>query len=80
MQPGVVLEIGGHTDNQGGDGVNQPLSESRATAVKNMLVKFGVPDNMLQTRGYGSAKPKQDNNTERGKFLNRRIEYSIVRK
>jgi outer membrane protein OmpA-like peptidoglycan-associated protein len=35
---------------------------------------------MLQTRGYGSLKPKADNGTERGKFLNRRIEYSVVKK
>lgn len=80
MQPGVVLEVGGHTDNVGNDASNQKLSENRAEAVKNALVKFGVPAEMLQTRGYGSSKPKADNNTERGKFLNRRIEYSVVRK
>ena len=80
MQPGVVLEIGGHTDNVGSDASNQPLSEKRASAVKAALVKFGVPENMLQTRGYGSTRPKQDNGSERGRFLNRRIEYSIVKR
>jgi outer membrane protein OmpA-like peptidoglycan-associated protein len=80
MQPGIVLEVGGHTDNVGNDTSNQKLSENRAEAVKNALVKFGVPAEMLQTRGYGSLKPKADNGTERGKYLNRRIEYSVVKK
>ena len=78
--PNIVLEVGGHTDNVGGDSTNQPLSENRANAVKNILVRYGVNANGLQTRGYGSTRPKFDNNTDQGKFLNRRIEYSIVRK
>jgi outer membrane protein OmpA-like peptidoglycan-associated protein len=79
-QPGVVLEVGGHTDNVGGDAANQSLSENRANAVKATLVKFGVPESALQTRGYGAAKPKTDNSTDRGRYLNRRIEYSVVKK
>jgi outer membrane protein OmpA-like peptidoglycan-associated protein len=78
--PNIVLEVGGHTDNVGGDATNQPLSENRANAVKNILVRYGVNANGLQTRGYGSSQPKFDNNTEQGKFLNRRIQYSIVKK
>ncbi len=76
----VVLEVGGHTDSVGTDASNQPLSENRAKAVKDKLVTFGVRPEALQTRGYGSAKPAFDNNTEEGKFLNRRIQYLIVRK
>jgi outer membrane protein OmpA-like peptidoglycan-associated protein len=79
-QPTVVLEVGGHTDTDGPPGPNQTLSENRANAVKAVLVKFGVPDSMLQTRGYGPSKPRADNNTERGKYLNRRIEYSVVKR
>lgn len=80
LRADVVLEIGGHTDNVGNDVSNQTLSENRAIAVKAKLVTFGVRGEVLQTRGYGSGKPKTDNNTEQGKFYNRRIEYSIVKK
>ncbi len=78
----VVLEVGGHTDNVGNATSNQTLSDARAAAVKVALVKFGVPDGTLQTRGYGATKPRPDadNNTENGRYRNRRIEYSIVKK
>ena len=80
LPPSVVLEVGGHTDSVGNDTSNQTLSENRATAVKNALVKFGVNPEVLQTRGYGKTKPKTTNDTEEGKFHNRRIEYSVVKK
>lgn len=80
LPPEVVLEVGGHTDNVGGDASNQILSDNRAKAVKDKLVTFGVRPEALQTRGYGATKPKTDNSTEQEKFFNRRIEYSIVRK
>jgi outer membrane protein OmpA-like peptidoglycan-associated protein len=79
-QPTVVLEVGGHTDNTGSEKTNQPLSESRADSVKKALVLYGVNPAGLQTRGYGSTQPKFDNSTDQGKFLNRRIQYSIVKK
>lgn len=78
--PGIILEIGGHTDNVGSAASNLTLSQNRANAVKEALVKFGVNPNVLQTRGYGPDKPKADNNTELGKFYNRRIEYSVIKK
>ncbi len=80
LPPNVVLEVGGHTDNVGSDASNQTLSESRANAVKNALVKFGVSESALQTRGYGKNKPKASNDTDEGRFDNRRIEYSVVKK
>lgn len=78
----VVLEVGGHTDNVGQPASNQTLSDARAAAVKNALIKFGVSDTTLQTRGYGAIKPRPDadNTTENGRYRNRRIEYSIVKK
>jgi len=79
-QPTVVLEVGGHTDSDGNDASNQTLSENRATAVKNILVRYGVNAAGLQTRGYGESQPRFDNTTVQGKFLNRRIQYSIVKK
>lgn len=81
LPPNIVLEVGGHTDTQGTDQTNLPLSQRRANAVKQKLVEYGVRGEALQTRGYGSKKPKAgaDNATESGRFFNRRIEYAIVR-
>lgn len=77
---GTVLEVGGHTDNVGSDASNQTLSENRAKAVRDKLISYGVRSDMLQTRGYGATKPEHDNTTEQGRFLNRRIQYYIVKK
>ncbi len=79
-EPSLVLEVGGHTDSDGTPAINDPLSQNRANAVKDQLVRYGVKADGLQTRGYGATQPKFDNNTEQGKFLNRRIQYSIVKK
>ena len=76
----VTLEIGGHTDSDGNAASNQKLSENRANAVKNFLVQNGVNGSILQIRGYGADKPKKDNTTPAGKYMNRRIEYMIVSK
>lgn len=80
LPPNVVIEIGGHTDNTGDDVKNQKLSENRANAVKDALIKFGVNADILQMKGYGKSKPKASNDTEEGKFQNRRIEYIALSK
>jgi len=80
LPPSVVIEVGGHTDNVGNDASNQTLSDNRAKAVKDALIKFGVTPAMLTEKGYGAAKPKTTNDTDNGKFQNRRIEYSVVKK
>ncbi|MDQ3129336.1 MAG: OmpA family protein [Acidobacteriota bacterium] len=80
LPPTVVLEVGGHTDSQGGDAPNQILSENRANAVKNELEKFGVKAGVLQTKGYGKSSPKTTNETDDGRFQNRRIEYKVLKK
>jgi outer membrane protein OmpA-like peptidoglycan-associated protein len=79
LPPGVILEVGCHTDSVGQPAANQSLSEARANAVKAALVKFGVADSMLVTRGYGATKPIATNDTADGKLRNGRIEYSIVK-
>jgi outer membrane protein OmpA-like peptidoglycan-associated protein len=80
LPPNVVIEVGGHTDNTGKDEKNQKLSEDRANAVKDALIKFGVKAEILQMKGYGRMKPKASNDTEDGKFQNRRIEYTALSK
>jgi OOP family OmpA-OmpF porin len=71
------IEISGHTDNTGDDSVNQPLSQARAEAVANVLVKAGVPVSRLSAVGYGAAKPIAPNDTEEGRAKNRRIEFEV---
>lgn len=77
---GVVIEVGGHTDSDGSDAANQTLSDNRAKSVKDELIKLGVKPEMLTEKGYGESKPKTTNETDDGKFQNRRIEYSAVKK
>lgn len=76
----TVLEIDGHTDNVGTEPDNQILSENRAKAVKDALVKFGVKTEVLQTKGFGESVQIVDNNTEQNRFYNRRIEYSVIKR
>jgi outer membrane protein OmpA-like peptidoglycan-associated protein len=79
LPPTTVLEVGGHTDDRGSDADNQTLSENRAKTVREALVKFGVRPDALQVKGYGETKPKVPNNSEDNRFLNRRIEYSVIK-
>jgi outer membrane protein OmpA-like peptidoglycan-associated protein/uncharacterized protein YidB (DUF937 family) len=74
---GTVLEIGGHTDNTGDAAANMALSQQRADAVRNYLVQQGVPANMLVSKGYGDTRPVASNDTDEGKFRNRRIEFTM---
>jgi outer membrane protein OmpA-like peptidoglycan-associated protein/uncharacterized protein YidB (DUF937 family) len=74
---GTVLVIGGHTDNTGDSSANTALSQQRADAVRNYLVQQGVPASMLVAKGYGDTRPVSPNDTEEGKFRNRRIEFSL---
>lgn len=80
LQPNVVVEVGGHTDSDGNNASNKALSDNRAKAVKAALVTFGVKMEMMTEAGYGAEKPKDTNDTEDGKFRNRRIEYTAVKK
>ncbi len=74
----IIIEIGGHTDNSGSVDYNKKLSESRAKAVYDYLIKAGIDSNRLSYFGYGFSKPIADNNTEEGRALNRRTEFRII--
>lgn len=76
--PKLKIEISGHTDHVGDDKSNQVLSEKRAKAVYDHLIKSGIIPGRLSFKGYGESKPLGDNNTEDGKAQNRRTEFSIV--
>lgn len=74
---GTVLEIRGHTDNSGDTASNFTLSQQRADAVRNYLIEQGVDPNVLTAKGYGDSRPVGSNDTEEGKFRNRRIEFAV---
>src|SRR6202035_4850551 len=75
--PTVNVEIAGHTDGDGEDGFNQALSEKRAQAVTDYLVKAGLPADRFTATGYGSTQPVASNGTDEGKAQNRRIEFVV---
>jgi outer membrane protein OmpA-like peptidoglycan-associated protein len=78
--PGVKIEIRGHTDNTGGYQGNINLSNKRAKAVYDYLVSKGIKSNRLKYRGYGPDKPIATNETEDGRANNRRTEFFIIDK
>lgn len=74
---GLKLGIYGHTDNAGSDNINIALSERRANAVKEYLVKKGISVAQVETKGFGAAQPVSENTTAQGKAKNRRVEIVL---
>ena len=73
--PTARFEVQGHTDNQGSDKINDPLSQQRAEAVVKALEEKGVDPFNLRPVGKGSHEPVADNKTEEGRAKNRRVEF-----
>ena len=76
QNPGLTVEIQGHTDSHGSDAYNQTLSENRANTVKQHLVNNGIAASRLATRGYGESQPVASNATSEGRAQNRRVVYN----
>jgi OOP family OmpA-OmpF porin len=79
LKAGHVLEIAGYTDNTGDAALNLALSQKRAEAVREALIKYGADPDMLVAKGYGAADPIASNDTAEGRLKNRRIEYHVVK-
>jgi len=75
--PTSKIEIAGHTDADGEDAFNQALSEKRAQAVADYLVKAGLSADRFAAIGYGSSQPVATNDTDEGKAQNRRIDFLV---
>lgn len=71
----VVIE--GYTDAVGGPDKNLKLSQGRAEAVRDYLVKKGVQADRLEAKGFGEERPVADNKTAKGRDANRRVEFVI---
>ena len=70
----INISVEGHTDSDGNNESNLKLSEARANAVVEAIVKEGINKSRLTSAGFGEEKPIADNNTEEGKSKNRRVE------
>jgi len=75
--PGLDIEVGGYTDNVGGDAMNQILSENRARSVRDYLVEQGVATASVTARGFGNTLPVATNANSTGRQQNRRVELLV---
>ncbi len=78
--PNTKIELAGHSDNVGDAQVNQQISESRSTNVRQYLLSKGVQENRITSKGYGQNSPIESNDTEEGRQKNRRTELRIISK
>lgn len=77
--PGISIELSGHTDNQGSARKNLELSQARVDTVKKYLVEKGIAPDRITGKGYGGTKPVASNRTEETRRLNRRVEFKVIR-
>jgi len=75
--PGLNIEVGGYTDNVGGDAMNQTLSENRASSVRDYLVQQGVATGSVSSKGFGNTLPVASNEHSAGRQQNRRVELLV---
>ncbi len=76
----LTIELGGHTDNVGGDAANLKLSQDRADTVREYLIGKGIEPDRVASKGYGEARPIATNDTPEGQAANRRVEFTILTK
>ena len=75
--PDTYITVEGHTDSSGTPEYNQKLSERRADAVRDQLLRDGVPASRVSVKGYGESNPVADNATPGGRQSNRRVQLEI---
>ena len=73
--PGLKFSVEGHTDSQGNDDFNMKLSQERAEAVMNTLIKMGIGADRLKAKGWGESKPLTSNASPEDMANNRRVEF-----
>jgi OOP family OmpA-OmpF porin len=78
LKPEMKIEIAGHTDSDGDDAANLALSQQRADAVRNYLLKKGIAGSRIVAHGYGESRPVADNSIAAGKQQNRRTEIRVL--
>jgi OOP family OmpA-OmpF porin len=76
--PRLRIELQGHTDSVGADAYNLRLSSARANSVRDYLISQGVGEDQLTAKGFGETQPLEDNSTEQGRSLNRRVVMNVL--
>jgi outer membrane protein OmpA-like peptidoglycan-associated protein len=79
QHPGMEIQLNGHTDSLNTEKYNLDLSNRRAKAVYDYLVKKGIPAKRLRWKGFGESIPLTENETEAGRAINRRVEFLILK-
>ncbi len=77
-QPGLALEVEGHTDSVGSNEYNQQLSERRAASARDYLIQQGLSSTAIASRGFGEERPVASNETASGRQQNRRVEILVA--
>jgi OOP family OmpA-OmpF porin len=75
----IEIEISGHTDSKGSDDYNLTLSQGRSQSVVDYVISQGIDGSRLTAKGYGEGKPVESNDTEAGRAVNRRVEFTILK-
>jgi OmpA-OmpF porin, OOP family len=75
----MIIQLEGHTDNQGDSKANMELSEDRVEAVKKYLVKQGIPKDRIKTKAFGGSQPLRNEMTQDDRAKNRRVEMRILK-
>ena len=78
QNPGLIIEIGGHTDDKGSDEYNAKLSQGRAEAVRQYITGQFIEPGRVSARGYGESRPEVANSTDENRQINRRVEFTIL--
>ncbi|MEO7961390.1 MAG: OmpA family protein [Ginsengibacter sp.] len=77
--PAIEIEMSAHTDSRGSDDYNFVLSDNRARSVMEYILSKGIGKNRINSHGYGESKPVATNETDEGRQLNRRVEFTILK-
>lgn len=77
--PNISIEMSAHTDSRGSDNYNITLSDNRARSVMEYILSKGIATNRIVSKGYGETKPVATNDTDEGRQLNRRVEFTILK-
>ncbi len=77
--PSIEIEMSAHTDSRGADDYNFRLSDNRARSVMEYILSKGISPGRIVSKGYGETKPVATNDTDDGRQLNRRVEFTIVK-
>lgn len=76
--PSIKVRIEGHTDDVGGDAINQELSVARARTIRETLRTLGIADDRMSYAGFGESRPKVPNTSDANRAINRRVEFVVL--